>query len=85
MSSTPKMDLPFLLKIGRNQPIAVGNLAEASITYQIERDRAGDGYRDFPEGRVYRDDRKCARISFNGRVWQARPWRTGDRPFLEAQ
>jgi hypothetical protein len=55
---------PLTLSIGR-RTFKVWDLADASRTYQRERDASGKGASGFPDGRIGRG----YRISYNGRVW----------------
>ena len=59
------------LRLGRSRTlIEVQSLAEASGIYQRLRDESGHGASTMPRGRVYRDGKLVAEVSYNGRVWQ---------------
>lgn len=50
------------------------------------RDRSGAGASQFSDGWVLDQNtgQTVARISYNGRLWHPRPWRSGDVPVAEA-
>ena len=50
--------------------VEVGSYAEASALYARLRDEGGHGASTMPRGRLYRDGRLVAEVSYNGRVWQ---------------
>lgn len=54
---------PLTLRIGR-RTFKVWDLADASRTYQRERDASGEGQSTWPVGRIGK-----YLISYNGRVW----------------
>jgi hypothetical protein len=70
------------LTIGKKS-FPVASLAEASARYQRFRgmkssNRVGEGF-------VFDDHGvEVARVSYNGRVWAAGPWRPGREPIMEA-
>ena len=69
--ATPATTDPLGLRIGRSRTVVeVGSYAEASALYQRLRDEGGHGASTMPRGRIYRDGRVVAEISYNGRVWQ---------------
>ncbi|MHA6767672.1 hypothetical protein [Sphingobium ummariense] len=57
--------------------------AEVSCCYGERRDRSGLGASEFPEGEIIIGDTVIARISYNGRIWLAGPWRPGDKPLYD--
>lgn len=63
----------------RDATFEVRDFAEASRAYSIERDKTGEGYRTFPEGRLTLDG-KPYRVSYNGKVWSDKDWQAGDEP-----
>ncbi len=67
---------------GSVQRFPVQNLAEASEKYCIARDASEAGSRLMPEALIYCNGKPCARISYNGRVWEmdGTEVRIGDRP-----
>lgn len=81
--------LPFSLKIGRRKAIPVRDLVDASVCYQLERERSGEGASTFPHGFVFNGETLLAEVSYNGRVWApgtgGKNWKPGNVPMLEAQ
>lgn len=68
----------------RKQTFFVKDFAEASAIFDGLRDESGEGGSTFGEGRIYDDAGKMiARISYNGRVWKAGPWKDGDVPLYD--
>lgn len=54
---------------GSRERFPVSSLHDASDKYMQARLESGLGFRDFPNAFVYCKGKKCARISYNGRVW----------------
>lgn len=57
------------LRLGR-AVIPVRDYAEASERFGRIRDENGHGASTMPRGRVFRDGRAVAEVSYNGRVWE---------------
>ena len=70
-TTTPAAVGTLCLRLGRSRTLVqVRDLAEASALYQRLRDESGHGASTMPRGRVYRDGKLYAEVSYNGRVWQ---------------
>ncbi len=71
---------------GARERFPVATLADAAEKYCAARDAAECGAGLMPEAVVYCDGKPCARISYNGRVWElggrndGGEVRLGDRP-----
>jgi len=55
---------------GSRERFAVSTLQDAADKYCITRDASGLGASDMPDAAVYCNGVKCARISYNGRIWE---------------
>jgi hypothetical protein len=67
---------------GSRERFPVSTLAEASEKYGIARDASGMGGSEWPDAVIYCNGKKCATISYNGRVWEmdGTEVRISDRP-----
>lgn len=65
----------MILTIGKRHAVNVADVVEASAVYCRLRDESGEGGSTFPEGKL-----PGHRISYNGKVWKAGPWKSGDVP-----
>lgn len=74
------MNATYTLSIGKRGTFTVSSLAEASKTYAEKRDASGLGYNSWPEGTITPGDLK---VSYNGKVWPAGPWRSGMAPVYD--
>ncbi len=54
---------------GSGERFGVQSLADARGKYVMARDASGEGASGWPPAVIYRDGVRCARISYNGRVW----------------
>lgn len=53
--------------------------------YIDQRDRSGEGASTFAQGAIYDETGQLvARVSYNGRLWDAEAWKPGQVPLLEA-
>lgn len=83
MSSKSTQLVAFTLLIGARS-FPVESLAEAGQRYQklrglkSSRSMAGARVIDNASGQI------TATVSYNGRVWSAKPWASGDQPLIEA-
>lgn len=94
MTTTTRMQTtgaPYALGIGGSRAlVACSSFEEASSLYRAACEamtaRTGKGASGIAEGSVY-DTRGAkptlvARVSWNGKVWAAKPWATGDEPLF---
>ncbi len=67
---------------GSRERFPVSTLADAAEKYCTARDASECGARLMPEAIIYCNGKPCARISYNGRVWEldGTEVRLGDRP-----
>ncbi|HKX46271.1 MAG TPA: hypothetical protein VJP77_06180 [Planctomycetota bacterium] len=72
-TTTPATVGSLGLRLGNARVLVeVRDLADASAIYQRLRDEAGHGASTMPRGRVYRDGKLVAEVSFNGRLWRGK-------------
>lgn len=66
--------------LGRTTMLRAATIEELSAAYCRERDARGLGASQFSEAEVTdAAGGAMARISYNGRVWAAKPWAAGDQ------
>lgn len=77
--------LSAMLQYGPKTILRAETLEELSRAYQEERNASGLGASEFGPAIVRdADGSEIARISYNGRVWPAEPWRADLAPIMEA-
>ncbi len=62
--------------------LKAADIIEASRLYADARDASGEGFRTWPDGSVFRNGAKVARISYNAKVWQPGKWTPGRTPIF---
>ena len=63
--------------------ITCASLKVASQAYCTIRDETGEGGSTFPDGRIVSDDGDVYRVSYNGRIWDNKPWSADDKPVYD--
>lgn len=51
-----------------------GNLKDLLSQYRKIRDKSNCGASTWPDGKLYLKNKCIARISYNGRIWENKPW-----------
>ena len=73
------------LKMSGYPDTEVAHFKAASDLFAQRRDESGLGASHFPEGLIYENEDRIARISYNGRIWAPGPYTLEAKPLYDNQ
>lgn len=79
----PDFGEPLDIGVPRSMvPVESFRSASNAVLGYIARNNLGGG--NWAGGQVFKDGRQVAHVSYNGRVWKGKSWKSGQKPLYEA-
>lgn len=74
--------MTYRLKV-KGRTYSCETLKDCSKIFCAMRDQSGEGASTFPDGRIFENGKRIARVSYNGRVWAGAKYDANATPIYD--